>query len=243
MPTFLHGKGTQFLVDDSDLSGYFDEATPTSVVETAETTAFGNNSKTFIVGLMDGTIAAKGMFDGSADAVDEELTEILGDSGPHFVTVVPGGLPAAGQTTGMRAISGQMHEVKYEIGALVGDKVSVQAEFQITGGLVHGVVLQPYVSLAATTQGSTVDNAASSAFGGQAVLHAPVNTRNANVTVKVQHSTDASAWVDLITFTAATTTTAERIAVTGTVNRYVRATRTITGTDPSFTYAVAFARR
>ena len=75
----------------------------------------------------------------------------------------------------------------------------------------------------------------------------PVNTRNGTVTMKIQHSTDNSTFVDLVTFTVvgSTTTTQERIVVAAgtTVNRYLRAQSTVAGTTGSITPIVAFARR
>jgi len=61
--------------------------------------------------------------------------------------------------------------------------------------------------------------------------------------VRIQHSVDGSAWVDLVPFTAVTVANrAQRLAVTGTVNRHVRSQWTITGTTPSFTFHAAFGR-
>ena len=62
--------------------------------------------------------------------------------------------------------------------------------------------------------------------------------------VKIQHSLDNSTWVDLMTFATLNNATGkERIEYTGVIYRYVRCIYTITGTGPSFTFAVAFARR
>jgi len=84
---FLHGKGTAVVFNQSDLSSYFNDATITRTVETAETTAFGASSKTYIVGLQDGTVSLSGMFDGSAGAVDEVLQGVLGTEDGALVSV------------------------------------------------------------------------------------------------------------------------------------------------------------
>jgi hypothetical protein len=63
------------------------------------------------------------------------------------------------------------------------------------------------------------------------------------MTAKIQHSADNSSWADLGTFTAVTAANAyQRISGTGTVNRYLRAQYTITGTSPSFTFHLSAAR-
>lgn len=72
--------------------------------------------------------------------------------------------------------------------------------------------------------GSTVDNAASSANG--AVAACLVTSTNGTLTMKARHSTDGSSWADLITFAAVASgaaPSAEIKSVAGTVNRYTRA--------------------
>jgi L-alanine-DL-glutamate epimerase-like enolase superfamily enzyme len=78
-----------------------------------------------------------------------------------------------------------------------------------------------------------------------AYLHVTANSRTAGSVFKVQHSSDNTTFADLITFaTVATTLTgAEKIEVTGTVNRYVRASFAPGGSTGSITYSLAFARR
>ena len=80
---------------------------------------------------------------------------------------------------------------------------------------------------------------------GEYLLHVTANDRSATVDVKIQHSTDDSVWADLITFTqvGVGAETAEAKTVSGTVNRYVRAARTVAAGTGSITYAVGFARR
>jgi hypothetical protein len=103
------------------------------------------------------------------------------------------------------------------------------------------------VSTATTTNGTNVDNTAPSTNGGVAHLHVTANTRNGATTFKVQHSTDNSTWVDLVTFTSVTaaTTGAQRVEVASgtTVQRHLRAQATTAGTTGSITYTVSFARR
>ena len=86
------------------------------------------------------------------------------------------------------------------------------------------------------TNGASVDNAASSAFGAAFYLHA-LSVTGTSVVVKVQSSTDNSAWSDLATFATVPTAsapTAERVAVTGTVPRYLRVVTTGTFNPATF---------
>lgn len=99
--------------------------------------------------------------------------------------------------------------------------------------------------VASTAQnGTSVNNLAATTNGAVAHLHVLSKSGTSpTVTWKVQHSADDSLWVDLMTFTAATAETSQRIAVTGTVNQYLRATRVVGGSNsPAFECALAIAR-
>ena len=243
MPTFRHGKSTAVLLNGEDVSTYFNDATTNRSIETVETTAFGQNSKTYIASLRDGTLSLAGMFDGTTGAIDDILAGIAGADGDAIATVsVDGG--AVGSVCHMVATQ----ETTYEVSSVVSDLVKVSAEFQADGGLDSGRLLasSAVIASATTTNGTAVDNAAASSNGGVGHVHATANTRNATTAVKIQHSTDNSTWVDLVTFTAIaiSTKSAQRIEVAAgtTVNRYLRSVIVTTGTG-SITTSVAFARR
>lgn len=91
------------------------------------------------------------------------------------------------------------------------------------------------------TNGTSVDGLASSAFGGQAYLHVEAFT-GTSVTVTIQDSADNSAWANVTggAFVAATARGAQRLAIPGTIRRYVRATTT--GTFSNAVFLVTFSR-
>ncbi len=93
----------------------------------------------------------------------------------------------------------------------------------------------------AATNNASVDNTASSANGAQGYLEV-TNVVGTSLTVTIQHSTDNSSWSTLMAFTAVTAASVgqQRLAVTGTVNRYVRCIST--GTFNPGTYSVMFNR-
>jgi hypothetical protein len=249
MPTFVHGKGTSVLLDEFDLSAYFNSVDVAQSIDTAETTAFGANAKSYIVGLRDGTLSLSGMWAADTDGSDEELSAILGATTTPIVTVRYN----AG-TIGNRATLAKAHETSYSISSPVADVVTVTADFNastdatanLTLGIAQGVQLTTGQSIAFGSLGNLaeVDNTASSANGGMANLHVVANTLDQAVTIKVQDSPDNSSWADLISFSSVTAgaETSEQAAVTGTVERYVRATATTTATSGAITFHVAFAR-
>jgi len=249
MPTFVHGKGTEVLLDEFDLSSYFNSVDTSRSTDTAETTSFGATSKSYIVGLTDGTLSLSGMFAQDTDGSDEELSAILGSSTTPVLTV---NLDAG--TIGNRAVVAKAHQTSYAISSPVADVVTVTADFNastdgtanLTYSIQSGVQLTTGASIAHSAIGnlSSVDNSASSANGGMANLHVLTNTLNAAVTIKVQDSANDSTWADLISFTSvsAAAKTVEQKTVTGTVDRYVRATASSSASSGAITFHVAFAR-
>ncbi len=239
---FIHGKSALVLQNEFDLSTYFNDISISRSIETAETTAFGASAKAYIVGLIDGTLSLSGMFDGSANAIDAEITDILGSNDGAVVSVSVSGVT----TIGTRMISTTGKLTSYEVTAPVGDVVSANAECQADDGIGTAVSLAALAAITTTTTGTSVDNSASSANGGFATLHVTANTMNAATVCKVQHSSDNSTFADLQSFTSvsSTTKTSQRIKVANgtTVNRYLRAVATPAGAG-SFTYHINFARQ
>ena len=127
MPTFIHGKGTKTYVDEFDLSDYFNAADSTFSVETADVTAFGASSRSFLPGLQSATLGMTGLWSADTDGSDEELEALLGNATSPLTTVAM----EAG-TIGNRAILMQSDLVTYAISSPVADVVSVSADFQAT---------------------------------------------------------------------------------------------------------------
>lgn len=240
MPTFRHGKSSVILFNNYNVSEYLNNASSVATVETAETTTFGSSAKSYITGLQDSGVTLSGMFEGGASGTDAIFTGVLGSDAVNIVSFYPEGV----STVGNRVILAQGRLVSYETTSPVGDVVSCSIDLQTTGGRNSGVMLVGS-NITATGSATSVDNSASSANGGVAHLHVPANSRNGTIVVKVQHSSDNSTWVDLITFATVPTSTLdnERVEVSGTVNRYTRANYTVSGSTGSADVYVAFARR
>jgi hypothetical protein len=246
MPTFRHGKNTTVNFSSYDLSTYLTSQSNSNAVETVETTTFGSANKTYKLGLQEGTVSFEGLWAGDTSGIDEVFAAALGGATPKVITV-----GIEGSAIGRRAILAYTNQTSYEIKGAIADLVTISAQAQVTGsvdGLDRGVLLASSQVISATVANSSVDNTASSANGGVAHLHVPVNSRNGAVTVKVQHSANNSTWVDLVTFTPTTNgaITSERIEVAAgtTVNRYIRANVSgFAGTTGSATITVGFARR
>lgn len=233
---FTHGSSTKLLWDGYELTSYFRSASTDASRDTAETSAFGDGAKTYIKGLKDGTLSAEGMWDSSAGASSDVLQAALDGDAAAIVTVLP-----EGDAVGAGAHGLEGPATSYAITSTVDDVEQVSVEAQASTGI------EPLVSLmtvheeaAGSYDGTSVDNGASSSDGAVAYLHAP--DVQGTLDVKVQDSDDDVTFVDLITFTQATADNAsERVAVTGTVERYLRVQATV-ATGPA-TFHVAAGRR
>lgn len=237
---FVHGKDTAVLFNATDLSTYLSSLSTARSQELADTTTFGASAKTFISGFGDGTITAEGYWDGTAAAVDAVFAASIADAtGTPILTVSRNGMDAPGDIAELA----QVKHTSYEISSGINDVTSVSAEFQATGAIRTGQVLHALEAETATASDSAVNGVAQTTTGAVAHLHVTAASAADTLDVIIEDSADGSTgWATIGTFTQATDETSERITIAGTVKQYTRASWTIAGTDPSFTFAVAIAR-
>lgn len=132
MPTFVHGKSTYFNLDDTggtarDLSDTLTSVDFPETIDTAETTAFGATSKSFIVGLRDATISVSGLWDATVDGY------IIGTE-PASRTWIFG---PAGSTGGNVKYTGEAILTSYSVSNPVGDVVTYSLDLQVTGNVTR----------------------------------------------------------------------------------------------------------
>ena len=128
MPTFVHGKDSDIVVDSTNLSQYVDSVTADRTVDTAETTTFGNDDKTFIAGLEDGSLALNGHWDTTGDAT------VSGCFDGALVAVTYG---PAGSGSGAIAYTCNALITNYSITSTVSDRVNWTASLQRSGALTR----------------------------------------------------------------------------------------------------------
>ena len=238
--SFVHGSNARVYVNGFNLSAFLKSVSSSNEVGAHESTTFGATAKTYLPGLEDATLSAEGLFSGAVGATDAVLFAALRGRSPVVWNWLPSGDVDGGFGYGLLAL-----ETSYEIETPVDDLVSVSAEAQSNVGRERVQILHPLTARTATGEGASRDNTAATTAGGVGYLQViTVTGGSPSMTVKIQHSVDAAAWVDLITFTAVTASNnAQRIMVANAVNRHIRATRTISGTGPpSFTFFAAFGR-
>jgi len=254
-PTFRSGKGARLLFNNADLSGILQDVSVTGSAKALDVTAFQNNDMAYIPGVRDGTVKYSGLFDGTAlstastattGALDARFNSALAASTQPIVTYGP-----AGDTIGRRARMWKQETVNYTAQSPANDVVKISADGQLSGRQYAGVWLlnsTPRTSTSSTFASVNSGVAAGTTSGGVAHFHMTADSTITTFRVKIQHSSGATAWTDLISFSSSTGTTSllsvQRSTVSGTVKRYVRAIiPTFTGgSGKSATVAVAFAR-
>lgn len=132
MPTFVHGKNAQFTLATTNLSDTLNEISLPREIETAETTTFGTQDKTYITGLSDATVSLSGMFDATVDSAINTLITNLKSGSIASASFAYG---PAGSAGGKPKFTGNALITSYEVSSPVGDVVTYSLELQVTGGV------------------------------------------------------------------------------------------------------------
>lgn len=135
---FTHGSKASFQVDDTtatlrDLSSYLKSAGLARSADTAETSALGTTSKTYIPGLLDATISIEGQFD---PTVDGYLSGLLGFATPVDFEYYPAGTPVGATKP---KFTGTVILTSYEVTSGVDDVAMISGEFQVSGAVTRAV--------------------------------------------------------------------------------------------------------
>lgn len=236
----VHGKDTLAYFDGYDLTSYLNDLSISRSRDTAETSTFGNEAKTYVAGMKDGTISFSGFWDGVAGGSDARLAAMF--AAANSVVTVGYGADTIGNSADLAIAI----ETSWDTNGSIGDVVSVSGEMQATGGIDKGVWLHAKGAETATGDYTSVDNGAASSNGYAANLHVFAVTGTPALVVKIQESSDdaaSDAFADLVTFTTTSAVGAEQKVGTGAVERYVRGQVSSIAGSTAATFALAFARR
>jgi hypothetical protein len=189
------------------------------------------------VGMARATFAQEGAF--FDDATNEMHDGLKADTGTARVGMVGhAGNVLGAAFTGFSGLLASGYEVLAKLGGLT----NANATYSVSGAVEEGVILQPHATLTETTTGTSVDHGAATEAGGAGYLAVSAYADFTNIACKVRHSADDETYADLVTFATVTAgPTAQRVAVTGTVNRHLLSTVTVSGTG-SAAVCIGFAR-
>lgn len=235
--TKTSGLGDNLYVHGYDYSGDFQQlnniASPRAVLPT---TGIDKRANERIYGTRDGVIDMTTFFNPATDRQHLRL-KLLPTTDAHL-------LYARGTTIGNAGAALVSKQINYDGSRGNDGAFTFGVQAQANGfGLEWGQLLTAGVRTdTGATNGTSIDTAASAAFGAQAYLQAMTFT-GTNVVVKIQDSADNSAWADVtgLTFTQLTAgRSAERLATAAgaTIRRYLRAVTTTAGGFSSLSFAV-----
>ena len=238
---FVSAQASRVAVGLLNASGYTRGYNLSATTAALDTTVLTDRAKTFIIGQDESTGSLDMLFDtvGTTNLQYSALTAQKA-TGPYPLTLCPDGF-----ATGSLALMVNAHLGNFTGVAPVADVVTCSAAFQSTGNFDVGTVVEDFSAITTTTTGTARDGAAGTTNGGVAHLHVSAFSGLTSDTVTIEHSVDGStSWATLVTFTAATAATSQRVEVAAgtTVRRYLRVVDTVVGTG-SATRFVSFARR
>lgn len=226
---------TKILIDQFDFSGVSNVASVETSLPALDITAFQADAIRQIPGLPSGMIAHGGYYTGpTAGEIEAEMQARQGDAGNAMVAVLFGTTVAACPAYIARSAWGQM--LKFDMpreGVL-----TLNGEWPAPGGLRRGLRLSDAV-IVATGAGAAVDLGVAGSAGGTLFLFVQA-TNGQNTIVALEHSTNASTWTSKATGEIDAVGCVV-VAISGTVNRYVRVNVTNLGTATSVQFIAILA--
>jgi hypothetical protein len=234
----------QVFLDEFNLHQFARSFSIEPSIDLHDASVLGTGSRIKQPGLKHATASANVFLDGTVDTGSYDiLTDRYGGETAGMISYAPAGFGLGNPVLSMYA-----RQVSIAPKSLIDDLSTIDMSAEAAEDAADlGVSLHAHSAETASTDSTSVDNAEATTNGGVASIHVPAisGTDTPTLTPKIQHSSNGSTWVDLVSFTALTAIGKQRIEVAAgtTVNRYLRTSSVIAGTNPSFTYVTSFARR
>lgn len=231
---------TTIAYDSLAAAAYVRSVAPNLSWSMLDSTTLADSSQKFEPGLKTAETSVEGLFESSlaSGSLWSVLTSKVGSDTSTAFTTAPSGFSA-----GSPAYLLPAKTVNLAVSSTVADLIPFTLTLGAGGAGGYGICLTSLAALTASGNGTSQDNGASSANGAVAHIHVTdASGTTPSITGTIEHSTNNSTWTTLATFSALTAAGSQTLAITGTVNRYVRAAYTISGGTPSFTTLFAIAR-
>lgn len=132
---FRHGRNTVFTIADAgdtvrDISTALRDVSLNDSIDVQDTTAFQQDTKSYVIGIKDARFSIGGMFDAT---IDGYLQGIFGMEAPRPFVYGP-----EGSATGRIKYSGFGFLTSYNVSSSVAAMVAATGEFQVTGSITRG---------------------------------------------------------------------------------------------------------
>lgn len=228
MPTFVHGKGARVFAGSVNLTGFLNQASGAATVDVAEASTFGNDDKTYVVGLADATLSGEGYFDLGTGGAQEVLNASLGAAAKTVFS-----LYHSGDAIGSRGAGFSADSTAFEPTADLGEVVGFSFEAQSSVGLERIVSHAGFGTRTTAGTLTVVNETVDTVFGGAGYLH--VTELSGSMAVRIEHSDDNVTFTTLVNFGTVTAVSGTRVAFSGTAEQYTRLVHT-----PATTGTAAF---
>jgi hypothetical protein len=159
MPTFKHGRVTDLLFDQYDLTRFFKMVRTKGDVDLLDKTTFGSTAKEYQGGFEGGEVSCEGLFESQDPTIvgaNEYLDGAIGASASPIITVGPAGLDVVNN------IAKLCHAdlTSKNVDATIQNLTMISAQFLASEGIRNGRVLAPQASYSTTGNGTAVNDAA-----------------------------------------------------------------------------------
>lgn len=215
-----------------DLSTYLNSVEVSGETELPETSTFGDAFRDFVPTVKSGSMTCGGFSDNSASAVTAVMGTVFGTNN-KIVTAFD-----IGDTFGNLGFAMSALQNNYAITTPVAGVTEINANFTSNTAIEPVISLRALAAAVATGNGATYDNTVAATNGGAGYLQVTA-FNGTNITITIRSSTDNFVGSDVLLATFATVSaanSAERVAFSGTCNRYRRIV--IAGTFTSVTFQV-----
>lgn len=230
--SFVSAQKSRVLAGDFSLSAKITKVSMPWSPNMLDTTTLADGAKTFIPGQDTSTWSLEGLYD-ELDHADGVAWPTTGNP----ISYGPQGLALSSEVWLGNALNSSFEET-----SSVGSTVNFKIDAQTTGITTPGVSLKDLAAVTVDTNGTANDLGSTSTTGGAvAHLHVTAFSGFSGAVVIVEDSANNSVFATIGTFTTVAGATSERIAIAGTVRRYVRTSVDVTGSG-TITHAVTFAR-
>lgn len=231
--SFYHGRNAEIYVNGYSLSSYLDTINVPVNADTVEVTTFADTAKQFVMGIKSATLTGEGFGAGSTASADQYLQDVLSAT-ENVWTWYP-----AGESTGKPGKAFKGYGTEFSIKGSISGAVRVATACQSNVGCEPVLCIRAVATATASSSGGAFDNTGKSTNGGAAYLQVSA-TATSDALIVVDHSSDGSSWETVATFsTAPAGASAQRVAITGEIRQYVKASCTLVS---SCTFGVALNR-
>lgn len=247
-PVFLHGKETEVVLCEHDITCFVNNIDLTQDIDLPEVTTYCDDTRAYINGLRNATGSIGGFIDDDYDeGIDAILQATFNTPTASIWTDFPNGAAVGNIAYLFRALINS-----YNTTQPVDGVQAWTADLQLSGDLSRGVSLHAIAAESATGSGTGVDmqnfyGGTTTTQGLVAHLHVILASGTSpTLDVVIEDSPDDMTYAPVtgMTFAQATAPTCERLETANgsdTLDQYLRADWTIAGTSPSFTFTVAVA--